>query len=289
MTTSNSTFGGNHTHYVWLDLSARSPFTDTADTATMKNFETNRIGLKCDSVSISTSKNIMSFPTPAVGIATGESVSLGLDLGMSTKSISLSGIITEQRIQKQFKKGDLPKSITDHSSGSSVAVTNSEGSHTSVFMTAQEVAQLLHSYVDASFMQSHQNLNRLIILMPSRVGPDWIYHTKGADGSTISDSSGSTSIQKDVSDNGIGGNTTVDECPLIPFNYAVRDGKGGLANSKLDAKQSLPISNFPKPIDTGVNITNGIDGFIRSIDTTLVGGQPFVEFNLSFEVAFASA
>ena len=82
------------THYVFLDLSSRSPITDDSDSASMTSFPTNRIALKCDSVSINTAKNIMAFPTPAVGIATGESVALGLDLGMSTKSISLSGIIT---------------------------------------------------------------------------------------------------------------------------------------------------------------------------------------------------
>tara|TARA_R110002167_G_scaffold65864_10_gene186410 strand:- start:16346 stop:17239 length:894 start_codon:yes stop_codon:yes gene_type:complete len=296
MTTLNSSFGDTYTHYVWVDLSARSPFTDKADTATMRNFETNRIGLKCDSVSISTAKNIMSFPTPAIGIATGESVSLGLDLGMSTKSITLSGIITEQRIQKQFTEGDLPKSVTDHSSGSSVVVTDSDGSHTSVVMTAQEVAQLMHSYVDASFMQSHQNLNKLIILIPSRVGPDWIYHTKGADGTIIQDSQSpySTDIQKKTVDGvvtgigGIGGGTTLETCPLIPFNYAVRGGTGGYANSKLDSKNSMPMTSFPKPIDASTNITEGISGFVRSFDTTLIGGQPYVEFNMQFEIAFAS-
>ena len=55
-----------------------------------------------------------------------------------------------------------------------------------------------------------------------------------------------------------------------------------------DRQMSLPITKFPKPINTSVNISDGISGFVRSFDTTLVGGQPFVEFTLSFEVAFAS-
>ena len=71
---------------------------------------------------------------------------------------------------------------------------------------------------------------------------------------------------------------------MIPFNYAVRD-KGA---SDLDAQRSLPITKFPKPIDTSKNITDGISGFVRSFDTTLVGGQPFVEFSMSFEIAFSS-
>jgi hypothetical protein len=254
-------------HHVFLDLSSRSAFSDKTDTSTMDTFQTNRIALKCESVAISTAKNIMSFPTPAVGIATGESVSLGLDLGMATKTISLSGIVTEQYIRKQFNAGDLPKSETDPLD-STVTYTDSDGKHTTVFMTAQEICQLIHSYVDSSFMQSHQNLNKLIILIPSRVGPKWTYHDKDAAGNVLT----------------IGAGTSVENAPLIPFNYAVRD-KGA---SDLDAQMSLPITKFPKPIDTSKNITDGISGFVRSFDTTLVGGQPFVEFSMSFEIAFSS-
>ena len=135
-------------------------------------------------------------------------------------------------------------------------------------MTAQEVVQLIHSYVDASFMQAHQNINKLNILIPSKVGPNWTYHDEDAAGNALT----------------VGESTTVEDAPLIPFNYAVR-GKGA---AKLDAQMSLPITKFPKPINTSVNISDGISGFVRSFDTTLVGGQPFVEFTLSFEVAFAS-
>ena len=117
-------------------------------------------------------------------------------------------------------------------------------------------------------MQSNQNLNKLNILIPSRVGPNWTYHDEDASGTPLT----------------VGSATSVETAPLIPFNYAVRD-KGG---SDLDAQLSIPITKFPKPINTGVNITDGISGFVRSFDTTLVGGQPFVEFNMSFEVAFAS-
>lgn len=269
-----TTAGFDKVHHVWLDLSSRSPFTDDADTATMKTFETNRIGLKCDSVAISTSKNIMAFPTPAIGIATGHSVSLGLDLGMSTKSISLSGIITEQFISKQFKSGDLPKSKTDSTLDASHAdytYTDADGKYVKVFMTAQEVSQLMHSYVDASFMQTQQNLNKLIILIPSRVGPKFTYHDKNERGITL--------------DPEVGSATTLEECPLIPFTYAVRD-KG--SSSKLDASNSISQLRFPKPIDVEKNITKGVSGFVRSFDTTFVGGQPFVEFSLSFEIAFSS-
>ena len=65
---------------------------------------------------------------------------------------------------------------------------------------------------------------------------------------------------------------------------AVRD-KGG---SELDASMRIPITKFPTPIDVSLNETQGLDGFVRSFDTTFVGGSPFIEFNLSFEIAFAS-
>ena len=165
-------------HYVYLDLSARSPISGSDDS--MKNFQTNRIALKCENVSISTSKNIMAFPTPAIGIAPGESVSLGLDLGMATKSVTLGGIITEQVISKQFNAGDFPKDEKDPSDGTTPYTDTEDGKWVKVKMTAPEVAQLIHSYVDASFMQAQQNLNRLIILIPSRVGPKFLYHDEAA-------------------------------------------------------------------------------------------------------------
>ena len=259
-------------HYVYLDLSARSPVSGSDDS--MKNFQTNRIALKCENVSISTSKNIMAFPTPAIGIATGESVSLGLDLGMATKAISLSGIITEQYVQKQFNSGDFATGLTDPTDATinmtTTEANGGDGSDIRVYMTAQEVAQLIHSYVDSSFMQTQQNLNRLVVLIPSRVGPDFLYHTEDAGGNTLSTTVGSTLASE--------------SCPLIPFTYAVRD-KGG---SELDASMSVPITKFPKPIDVSLNETQGLDGFVRSFDTTFVGGSPFIEFNLSFEIAFAS-
>ena len=255
-------------HYVYLDLSSRSPIADSAGDS-MKNFQTNRIALKCDNISISTSKNIFAFPTPAIGIATGESVSLGLDLGMSTKSVSLSGIITEQTIRKQFNAGDFELDVKDPLDSTVQVTDNIDGSHVTVKMTAQEVAQLIHSYVDSSFMQSQQNLNRLIILIPSRVGPKFLYHDEDAGENTITN---------------VGGSLASENCPLIPFTYAVRD-KGG---SELDATLSVPRTKFPKPIVTDTNTIQGLDGFVRSFDTTFVGGSPFIEFSLSFDIAFAS-
>ena len=51
---------------------------------------------------------------------------------------------------------------------------------------------------------------------------------------------------------------------------------------------SIPKTKFPKPIVTDTNTIQGLDGFVRSFDSTFVGGSPFIEFNLSFDIAFAS-
>ena len=40
------------------------------------------------------------FPIPFSGIATGESTSLALDLGMASKSINISGVLVEQEIKQ---------------------------------------------------------------------------------------------------------------------------------------------------------------------------------------------
>tara|TARA_R110002012_G_scaffold25820_1_gene84981 strand:+ start:1939 stop:2766 length:828 start_codon:yes stop_codon:yes gene_type:complete len=263
-------------HFVFLDLSSRSPITDRTDTTTMKNFDTNRIALKCETVGISTTKDVMAMPIPLSGIFTGEANTQPIDLGIASKTITLGGIITEQQISKQFKPDDLPKDKVDSTVDVGVAdrtYTDVDGKHVIVNMTAQEICQLIHSYVDSSFAQVQQNLNNLIIFIPSRVGNDFLYHETDAAGDDVTDVDGSA----------IGKNTPVDQCPLVPFNYGVRSGDG----FSLDAFGSFGGSSFPKPLGdtTKYNKLEAIAGFIRSFDTTFVGGQPYVEFNMSFEVA----
>ena len=60
--------------------------------------------------------------------------------------------------------------------------TDVHGKHVIVHMTAQEVCQLIHSYVDSSFMQKHQNFTSLIVLIDSKVAKNYEYHN--ADKST---------------------------------------------------------------------------------------------------------
>ena len=194
------------------------------------SFITNRIALKAETVDITTTRTVPSFPLPFSGAITGESTALAIDLGMATKSVSVSGIITEQVISKQ---------------------ADSDTDINTVQMTAYEVAQLLHASVDSSFLQTHQNIGELTILFPSRVGNNYSYHT------------------------GVDEHTSVDQLPLVPWSWASRD---------LDQAVTVGASDFP-PIASSSSTVEGLAGFIQTFNTNIVGGQPFITFNLTFEVA----
>lgn len=218
--------------YVWLDLSARG---DAG-----ANFAANRIALQCESISINTSKQVLSHSLPGSGFWYGESKTAALDLGMTDKTISLNGIITEQEILKNW---DLE--------GSTTTDTNAK-------LTAQEVAQLIHSYVDSSFFQKNQNPNKLIILIPSRVGDDWDYQS----GTTI--------------------NTAVEDCPLIPFTFKTRDNDN-------QGTPGISESQWPSVVTTTTDeITYALKGFVRNFSTTLTGANPFIEFSMDFQIADVS-
>ena len=203
------------THDVFLSLGRRNA----------GNNMTDAIALQAEQIVITTNKLAPTFPIPASGFITGESQNIGIDLGMATKSMSLSGVITEQTINK---------------------------THTaSVTMGAIEVAQLIHSFVDSSALQKDQNLDELTILYPSKVSEtgamatgDAAYAQRGSD---------------------------VD----IPFTWKTReaDNSGNLLNATLG-------SQFPED-----STSSGLSGVVKSFSTTIVGGSPFVEFTLEFEIA----
>jgi hypothetical protein len=243
---------------VYLQLSSRS---DTDNDAT------NRIALKCESVAMNTGKNVLAFPIPGSGFLTGESTSLALDLGMATKTISLSGIITDQIIYKQFDKDAIDEE-RQFAAGTYPFYASASG-FVQVRMTAQEVAQLIHSYTDSSFLQQHQNLNELLILFPSFIGKDYLYHTDL--GITAS------SAQADVDA------LNVEDAPLLAFNYGVREtGKDG---NELDGSGTVISTSKIGSKYTGTGDAKGVKGFIRSFNSTMEGGNPFVAFTLEFEVA----
>ena len=254
-------------HHVFLQLAAREAGLGGM-AGNVGSGMHNRIALKADNITISSNKTVPSMPVPFSGIITGESTNVGLDLGMCVKTISISGIITEQTITKAFPLNSIDTLTTasNHDltrSSTSEKSTSDNFDVVTVDMTAHEVAQLIHSYVDSSMIQRQQNLNELIILYPSYVSKYWLYHND--------------TIAADAT-------RDVDSAVMLPFSWAVRDeGKEG---AKLDNHMAAPVSTFPKQFNSTDDDASGLSGFIRSFTTPWVGGQPHVEFNLDFEVAF---
>tara|TARA_R110002020_G_scaffold8699_1_gene35350 strand:+ start:262 stop:1068 length:807 start_codon:yes stop_codon:yes gene_type:complete len=261
---------GDGINTVYLNLKS-TKLVNTGD-----SFTTNKIALKCETISISTTKNIAAMPLPFSGTITGESTSLALDFGVATKNISLGGIITEQVIHKKFNTEDFDdltmtrpslggyykcSDDTDKDQTACLAAGETWDFHQdgtiTVTMTPEEVAQLIHSSVDSSFVQQHQNFSSLTILIPSRVNRNYQYHTDA-------------SPEEE---------TDPDSLPKIPFTYKTR-GKG---SSDLDASP-YQRGNFPEPATA--TKSDNIAGFVRSFNTNHIPGQPFVEFSLDFEVAY---
>jgi hypothetical protein len=236
-------------HFVLLSLDSRT---------TSDNQLINRVSLKAENISISTNKDVMAMPVPFSGIVSGEATKVALDFGVSTKTISVTGIITEQNIYKKFnsKDADLQNSLLlPYMKGIS-----SPTYEVTVFMTAEEVSQMIHSYVDSSFRQARQNLNEIIVLIKSRVDGNYQYY------------------------DGVSATTKIDDTAIktIPFTYKVRGGAG-----EFDNEGASTLSTWPNPIEDDTSEIGGVTGFIRSFSTTFVPGQPFVEFSLDFEQAAA--
>ena len=211
-----------------------------------------------DIIAITTAKNVLAFPIPGSGFLTGESASIALDLGMATKTINLTGVITDQIIYKQFGKNAV--------SNDSKFYINSNG-FVEVRMTAHEVAQLIHSFVDSSFFQQNQNLNELVILYPSFVGNDYNYHSTLG---TISNQAAVDALEEITA-------------PELPFNFGVRTG--GAGGNELDGTGTVINTSKIGDVYTGTGDVSGVKGFIRSFNTTFNGGNPFVDFTIDFEVA----
>lgn len=112
------------------------------------------IPLNVTSVSISVDKQIPAFPIPLSGLATGESQTAALDLGMSSKRISLQGFINETIIRRTHKE--------------------TGGTADTLTFTPQEVAQLIASGVDSTGLAEYQAINELVILIPSKVNENYV-------------------------------------------------------------------------------------------------------------------
>ena len=105
-------------------------------------------------------------------------------------------------------------------------------------MTAHEIAQLLHSYIDSSFLHEDQNLSKLIILIPSRVDTDFKY-------------------RNDTSENA---ETT--ELPLIPFTWANRNYD--IPQTSTGFKLSFGATDFPDEILKSVTVTDDDDNDVTT-------------------------
>tara|TARA_R100000231_G_scaffold139618_1_gene121685 strand:- start:8365 stop:9078 length:714 start_codon:yes stop_codon:yes gene_type:complete len=193
---------------------------------------TNRIMLRCQSISITTNKNLNALPIPFSGLATGESRSFVIDLGIARKSVNLSNcIIHDQFVSKRYD----------------------DGTPINKAMTAFEIAQLIHSSIDGSFAQPDQNLNKLVVLYPSRVGRDYEYHT------------------------GVDETTPHEDLPLIPFTWASRTK---------DQTNTLNASDFPSATSTSsLHSIDSIKGYIDNFTTNFEAGG-IVTCNINFQEAF---
>ena len=214
---------------VFLDLQRRHEGNHTG--------QTNRIPLFVTGITMNTNKSVMNIPIPFSGAIRGESTTLAMDIGMAQKTISLEGLLLGQTIVKNT--GDGVKSRT---------------------MTSFELAQLIHSYVDASVFQDDQNMNRLIVLIPSKVNKDFNYHNADAE-------------TQDVQD-----------LPTIPLSWKNRSYDNAFTALTGDTEAYFSPAN-----STEAGLV-GIDGFIRTFNTQLSGTEfPAVTFNLEFEEAVVLA
>jgi len=227
---------------VWLELQRRNEI--GGDRAI------NRIPLFITEIGITTQKTVPTIPIPFASMATGKSETLAFDMGIANKSISLTGVLLNQRISKNT--GENEQSAKER------------------ILTPFEMAQLIHSYVDSSAAQDDQAINKLIILIPSRIDTNFEYHT--ADDET-QDMSG---------------------LPLIPFTFDNRryDERfkrtiNDFISSTTGASLGLSLSEVSSFSDASVvDELSGMDGFIRSFNCTFAGEQGnSVPFTLEFEVA----
>ena len=229
------------TTYVYLKLQSN---TDNSDSV-------NVIPLKANSVSISVSKTIPSFAIPLSGVATGESITAALDLGMAQKTISVQGIILDETITKTI-----------------------DGSPKPLKFTAHEIAQMIASGVDSTGFAKNQAINELIVKIPSLVASDYNYIGTCSNSAYLNKTdceanSGTWTVTVD-------GNSTRENGRNIPFTFASRGSNDELDNLGVPAK----ISSFPdKDTDTGLT------GFIRSFSCDLSGEAYELSFSLEFETA----
>ena len=79
---------------VFLELARREQLDDGTARAV------NRIPLFVREIQVNTQKTVPTIPIPFAAVATGASETLAFDMGISTKTLSLSGVLLDQPISK---------------------------------------------------------------------------------------------------------------------------------------------------------------------------------------------
>jgi len=213
------------TDYVYLKL---QKFSGT-------DLEIDTIPLKVQSVSISVDKTVPNISIPFAGLATGESENIALDLGMSSKRLTLAGFIVDTAIKRSHTE------------------TGNPATPIALEFTAQEIAQLIASGVDATGLTRYQAFNELVIYMDSKVNENYEDRAQAANPSAT-----------------IGSLTE-----SIPFSFAAR----GDAFSKDNTNIAIPTS-FPS-----AGSTNGVKGFVSSFSYDLNAETTEITFNMEFTIA----
>ena len=231
------------THYVYLRLGS----------AKENDLTVNTVALKAETVSVSTTKTVPSFNVPLSGMFSGESRTVALNLGMASKTVSIQGQITDQTIIRRFDETEAK--FFDNTVDDPEDSSKTEGSmnprlvdkQLTIDMTKEEIAQLLHSNTDGTTFQEMQNMDELIILIPSKV--DSRYQYRNSDRTT----------------------------DLIPFTYAARGHDNTLDNSGA----VVFVSDFPDS-----TTAKGMTGFVRSFSCDFSGeAAGSIGFQLEFEIA----
>jgi hypothetical protein len=200
------------------------------------------IPLNVTSVGVSVSKTIPAFPIPFSGVVTGESLTAALDLGMATKTISLSGFIA-------LDLGMATKtiSLSGFISETTIRKTRTASSggtetNTALTYTAHEIAQMIASGVDSTGLQDNQSMNELVVLYPSKVGNNYQARTE----------------------------------TLVPFNFASRGEEGFGDNLGV----SLRKSTFPDA-QTDTGMTGFIRSFSFNMEAEAIDLSFTMEFEVA--------
>tara|TARA_R110000744_G_scaffold379249_1_gene496840 strand:+ start:485 stop:1123 length:639 start_codon:yes stop_codon:yes gene_type:complete len=116
------------------------------------------IPLNVTTVNVQIARTVPSFAIPLSSLARGESITIGADLGMASKSITVAGFLNSTTLKRSHSKsGGTPVSRT---------------------FTAHEMAQMIASNVDSSGLAKYQNMNELTVFIDSAVSSQ--YAQRGA-------------------------------------------------------------------------------------------------------------